>query len=65
MFTVRRRTRSGRGLSSVVTNGPLTAHANASASDVDCVYAYGATSMFSSNGYQATDYSVDAPINPS
>jgi hypothetical protein len=53
------------GLSSAVTNGPLTALASGSAPHGNGVYAYGSTSVFPTNSYGATNYSVDVLFSSS
>jgi hypothetical protein len=49
---------SSQGLSSTVTNGPLTAPSSGS-SGGNGVYAYGPTPAFPSNSFNATNYHVD------
>ena len=49
---------SSQGLSSTVTNGPLTAPSSGS-SGGNGVYAYGLSPAFPSNSYNATNYYVD------
>ncbi len=51
------------GLSSAVANGPLTAIANGT--DANGVYAYGGSSTFPSNSYNASNYWVDVLFSPS
>ncbi|MBZ6077735.1 DUF4082 domain-containing protein, partial [Microvirga puerhi] len=46
------------------TNGPLTAPASSS-SGGNGIYAYGSSSVFPSNSYQASNYWVDVLFNPS
>ena len=46
------------GLSSAVTNGPLTAPASGG------VYAYGSANAFPSNSFNASNYWVDVVYSP-
>jgi hypothetical protein len=52
------------GFSSAVTNGPLTAPATGSVSPGNGVYAYGTTSVFPFNIWEASNYYVDVLFNP-
>jgi hypothetical protein len=53
------------GLSTGVTNGPLTAPASGSTTYGNGVYANGSTTIFPTNSYQATNYWVDVLFSPS
>jgi Domain of unknown function (DUF4082)/Domain of unknown function (DUF1929)/Fibronectin type III domain/Glyoxal oxidase N-terminus len=52
------------GFANAVTNGPLTAPASSSTALGNGVYAYGSSTTFPTNSYQATDYGVDVLFNP-
>ncbi|TGD95707.1 DUF4082 domain-containing protein [Methylobacterium nonmethylotrophicum] len=64
-YTASYHTNAGRysttanGFSSAVTSGPLTAPATANG-----VYAYGSTSLYPTQSFQATNYWVDVVFNP-
>ena len=51
------------GLATAITNGPLTALASGS-SGGNGVYAYGSSSAFPTNSFNASNYWVDVVFNP-
>ncbi len=55
---------TSQGLASALSNGPLTAPANGSATPGNGVYAYGSTSTVPTSSYNATNYWVDVLFNP-
>ncbi|MCY1551246.1 hypothetical protein D9M68_875630 [compost metagenome] len=53
---------TGNGFASTITAGPLTAPSSAS-SGGNGLYAYGGSSLFPTNSYNASNYHVDVVFN--